>query len=1607
MDSAESPPKSRKIPYTAPLIGNIRQNLTGLQGFDSMAREIIQNADDAGADTIRFDIGKKSLHVWNNAKFATCGLEHARCDWENDPDSRRRKACDFHAISTVGSGNKYRDPALIGRFGIGFVSVYQITDIPIIRSLDIQLELDPLREENTITPIAYIDGSEFELPWAYDENSPVRDALSASAISVSDLDVLQEDLVRVANDCLLFLRNLKKIEVLRDGKSVKSAERQNLGGNKIRLRHIPDATEDDWYVIGADAAAAAEPLREKYVQIEKLGRQTGLQIAFPLNAGDRTPGQIFAYLPTEQQSPLPCHINADFFPEQNRKALVLSGEQHERYWNEMLLGVAAEEIANHLLELRDVLKPEGLWHLIGEAFDKKDSPHFAVFWGEITSATLGEPLVWTTDEQWTEVENCRIGPSSISEEQESALVHIGINLTNRSIRPYQNAQRSLGMKVLDLPILVDALKEWDEILLDSDLEDPVFAFENLLPALWSISNSLFQFDANTPKTLRFSNALKDIKKIRIAPKNDGSLQAIDDLYCLPSPIKIEQVSAFISDLPLTLENFRQYGRLWSLIERLTFPKLLSELAARVSSDIKAKEFFGTDKKQARSFYSFLSSFPREEDDDASAIKSCPILAGHDRFLSPDTAVLPGGFTDPVGRFDTLDVSYFDDRSKTFLTEILSVQVLTLEAYVTDHLEDILASGLDDNTYAALIEQLADHRELLDDDEAVSTLSSLELIRTVDGEMRKPKDCFFKTKELSEILGNDESLWVDTSLFGPVQKDLIELFLSHLGMRDHPSIGHALDRIDAIVGHDPSERTVSAIANLFHFVFLAFENEDLAERNDEFDEEIERLRYTEWLPAIIDGELNTSAWYAPHELYQPFRSSAFESQVPVLSIRSDRKRPFNREFLGFLEMSAAPETSVVVDHLNHCIEQNVEANDTVYQVLTEKLRDEEDILALEQLRSSQCVYSSKHKKYVHPGRVFWAEPRLPKFCFAAPEWMHRHKELFDFIGVNDAPNSETYAGVLRDIAESYGANSSELPTDIQLIHDSCLREVATHIRSHPESAPSLLSELDDQPFLITLSKTLAFKDEVAIRDNEWLVEPFSGELDAQLIYGSPENAEVIDYLRIPRLSSVTDIEVVRLGKEIPDEEAAGVFRKRSLLLIRLLSSVRAETRKRVGDAFSQIEIARTDFLQVRSVFSLTDHPIVSTPKSVKAHFDRDQNKLYLHLDLGNVFWSEALKAMVVLLAGGDEDLDIRNIAFIGKQVLQAQSFEQALNDLEEAGFDEVIEQQQSGLELPTEDLGDIADDDEDAQHLTDVDSVESSDEDAALFSSDSDNGFDEDFETEEDIDEDDTQPIRPSKGPGEGAGTGTGKSGSDSSDNEAPEGHSGNRQGSLSGGSSGNHNHDENKKPNRRTEWMRSYVAPKTDDDGDRDTKDSSGSQERNTAIDEAAMRAVIEFETNRQCSVERMPHFNPGYDALSTHKRSGEKRLIEVKGLEGPWTERGVKLTRTQIMNAEEYGDEFWLYVVEHALDDKNRKVYAINNPFFKASEFWFDEAWKQVVDETGGDLKSRFVPGKKVRVQDWGQGTITDVQHRGIATNVTINFSTHGLKNIPLNLSRMELVED
>jgi hypothetical protein len=89
--------------YTANLLGNIKSHLAGLQGYNVMVLELIQNADDAKAESIIFDITDSGLLVINSGTFTYCGDLHTRpCGFIVS----NNYSCDYHRIADVGSGGK-------------------------------------------------------------------------------------------------------------------------------------------------------------------------------------------------------------------------------------------------------------------------------------------------------------------------------------------------------------------------------------------------------------------------------------------------------------------------------------------------------------------------------------------------------------------------------------------------------------------------------------------------------------------------------------------------------------------------------------------------------------------------------------------------------------------------------------------------------------------------------------------------------------------------------------------------------------------------------------------------------------------------------------------------------------------------------------------------------------------------------------------------------------------------------------------------------------------------------------------------------------------------------------------------------------------------------------------------------------------------------------------------------------------------------------------------------------------------------------------------------------------------------------------------------------
>ena len=114
------------------LQNSIRRVLQNYPSKYDVLKELIQNADDAGATKIHF-IRDTRQHpkekLFGGEESSWQSLQGpALCVYNNRPFTNE----DLRGIQNMGEGSKQRDPCKTGQYGIGFSTVYHLTDTPSI-----------------------------------------------------------------------------------------------------------------------------------------------------------------------------------------------------------------------------------------------------------------------------------------------------------------------------------------------------------------------------------------------------------------------------------------------------------------------------------------------------------------------------------------------------------------------------------------------------------------------------------------------------------------------------------------------------------------------------------------------------------------------------------------------------------------------------------------------------------------------------------------------------------------------------------------------------------------------------------------------------------------------------------------------------------------------------------------------------------------------------------------------------------------------------------------------------------------------------------------------------------------------------------------------------------------------------------------------------------------------------------------------------------------------------------------------------------------------------------------------------------------------------------
>lgn len=180
--------------------------------------------------------------------------------------------------------------------------------------------------------------------------------------------------------------------------------------------------------------------------------------------------------------------------------------------------------------------------------------------------------------------------------------------------------------------------------------------------------------------------------------------------------------------------------------------------------------------------------------------------------------------------------------------------------------------------------------------------------------------------------------------------------------------------------------------------------------------------------------------------------------------------------------------------------------------------------------------------------------------------------------------------------------------------------------------------------------------------------------------------------------------------------------------------------------------------------------------------------------------------------------------------------------------------------------------------------------------------------------------------------------------------------------------------------LRSFVHPV----GQQDYDTGRAMPQIDHEVQRLARQRVVAWEKERGRAATEVGGSQQGCDLESLGPEG--TRYIAVRGIDGPWTARGVGLNGAEFAKAFGLGPSWWLYVVEYARGATGAKVLPLVNPFLEATEHRFDSGWRALaaVEES---LSEDPTEGERVTLEDGRTAIVIEAEPRGQLWRVTLRF--------------------
>ena len=911
--------------------------------------------------------------------------------------------------------------------------------------------------------------------------------MGVSHITTIHIDRLAEDFLRVLQQSLLFLRHVRIAEVRREGVLLRGCDLDRGDESDLIVTFRPGGEVQHWHILRTDAADAAEHLYATHPQLISLNRRTEASIGLRIEPEPLAEGLLYAFLPTEQTSGLPLHINADFFPESDRKAVIFKGHQHEQAWNEMLVKAAAEEIARDPEGLLNLVGHIPLWQILGKAYElesrSSDLPScYTHLWECVKVTATRAHIVRIQDGSVRPPGDVFLPRHPLTTTQAHTLHEIGGRLPSEELRPFQNAMGQLGASVLTLERVVDLLSS--AIVPRSG--QPTRVDESRLMTfykpLWSLVNELLP-DSVIPNSIP-DRAIRRLRSLRLVVTEDRCTVAIDACHAPPQPLAAHRIATLLPKLSLASRHFLDFPRLGRLVPSLDLDAVVSHIGSRLASE-RVEDVIAVESEALRGLYGLFADL----DDGAvdprvyETLASLPIWCSGRGLVKVTDALFPGDFTDPTGQASLLDTSVLTARAGEFVSTKLGVKRQTIVSYVETVLPNLFdeAGPVDSTKYRSLIAELASHPVLLDEAGPRNILGSLPILPTQGGGWSRPSDAYRRSDPLVKALGDATHLWLDENRLPNVPS--VRAFVDAIGLLQSATPRHLADRILEIA--DAFRPTADAKRASSEAFYVLCDNYDQWKEDPSFAEAIGTLRASACLPAQGDAE----SWHAPASVYAPYRADAFRSQASILDYRTTAR--LETGLLEDLGITINPPTELVIKHLDHCMEHEIGPHVSTYQVLNERAQVSDPLVST--LAGTPCIYVDSRGKYVRTNQVYWVSQPLGQYAFTIPESIKSFTPLFTAICVKDAPECADYIDIVLDIVGAHFERCAPVAGADRTIYDTCLDHVAAGLE-RDECAPDELRRLREAPAILNLGGMPTHPDEILLHDSEWLAEFFDQELD---------------------------------------------------------------------------------------------------------------------------------------------------------------------------------------------------------------------------------------------------------------------------------------------------------------------------------------------------------------------------------------------------------------------------------------------------------------------------------------------------------------------------------